>query len=182
MRFTQQEKYEIIRIVEDSEIGPSRTLRELGINKSTFYNWYGQYKENGYDGLAPKQRSRNSYWNKIPDQIKGQVVELALELPALSPRELACTMVDTKGYYISESSVYRILKAHGLITSPAYILMQASDEFKDKTSDIHQMWQTDFTYFKIIGWGWYYLSTIMDDYSRYIIHWELCSSLKALDA
>jgi transposase InsO family protein len=43
------------------------------------------------------------------------------------------------------------------------------------------MWQTDFTYFKIIGWGWYYLSTILDDYSRYIIHWELCSSMKAED-
>lgn len=182
MRFSQKEKYEIIRIVEDSEIGPSRTLRELGINKSTFYNWYGRYKESGYDGLAPKQRSRNSYWNKIPDAVKGQVVELALELPALSPRELACTLIDTQGYFISESSVYRILKAHGLITSPAYIMMQASDEFKDKTTGIHQMWQTDFTYFKIIGWGWYYLSTIMDDYSRYIIHWELCSSMKAADA
>ena len=52
MRFNQQEKYEIIRIVEDSEIGPIRTLKELGINKSTFYNWYGQYKQGGYDALG----------------------------------------------------------------------------------------------------------------------------------
>nr|WP_262906120.1 DDE-type integrase/transposase/recombinase [Sphingobacterium sp. FBM7-1] len=43
------------------------------------------------------------------------------------------------------------------------------------------MWQTDFTYFKIVGWGWYYLSTVLDDYSRYIIHWELCDSMNAKD-
>lgn len=181
MRFTQQEKHEIIRIVEESEIGPSRTLQELGINKSTFYNWYGRYRKDGYDGLAPKQRAMNSYWNKISDKVKGEVVDLALELPDLRPRELAYKMIDMNKYYISESSVYRILKAQGLITSPAYIVMKASDEFKDKTVRVNQMWQTDFTYFKIIGWGWYYLSTIMDDYSRYIIHWELCSTMKAVD-
>ncbi len=181
MRFSQQEKYEIIRIVEDSEIGPVRTLKELGINKSTFYSWYGKYKEQGYDGLAPRQRSISSYWNKIPDKVKGKVIDLALELPDLSPRELAYRMVDSSGCYISESSVYRILKKQGLITSPAYMVMKASDEFTDKTTRVNQMWQTDFTYFKIIGWGWYYLSTIMDDYSRYIIHWELCSTMKAED-
>lgn len=181
MRFSQAEKYEIIRIVEGSEIGPGRTLRELGINKSTFYNWYGRYREHGYDGLAPRPRARNSYWNKIPDQVRAKVIDLALDLPELSPRELAHTMVDQQRYYISESSVYRILKSQGLITSPAYIVMRASDEFKDKTTRVNQMWQTDFTYFKVIGWGWYFLSTIMDDYSRYIIHWELCPSMKAAD-
>jgi len=59
--------------------------------------------------------------------------------------------------------------------------MRACDEFKDKTTRVHQMWQTDFTYFKIIRWGRYYLSTILDDYSRYIVHWELCSNMKADD-
>ena len=67
IRFTQQEKYEIIRLVETSEIGANRTLKEIGINKSTFYNWYNRYLEDGFDGLAPKPRTRNTYWNKIPD-------------------------------------------------------------------------------------------------------------------
>ena len=181
MRFTQQEKYEIIRIVEDSEIGPNRTLCELGIHKSTFYNWYGNYKEQGFDGLAPKRRALNSYWNKIPDQVRNEIVEMALDMPELSPRELACRMIDLIQYYISESSVYRILKSRGLITSPAYMVMRASDEFTEKTVRCNQMWQTDFTYFKIIGWGWYYLSTVLDDYSRYIVHWELCSNMKVED-
>ena len=180
MRFTQEEKYEIIRIVEDSELGVNRTLKELSISKRTFYNWYGRYKEQGYDGLAPKRYVRTQ-WNRIPDQIREEVVEYALERPELSPRELAYSIVDHKEYFISESSVYRILKSRGLITSPAYIVMKASSEFKDKTTRPNQMWQTDFTYFKIIGWGWYYLSTVLDDYSRYIIHWELCSNMKVDD-
>lgn len=181
MRFTQDEKYEIIRIVEDSELGVNRTLRELGIPKPTFYNWYGRYREQGYDGLAPKNQSSRSQWNRIPNEVRQEVVELALEIPELSPRELACRFTDEKGYFVSESSVYRILKSRGLITSPAYIVMKASSEFKDKTTRPNQMWQTDFTYFKIIGWGWYYLSTVLDDYSRYIIHWELCTNMKADD-
>jgi len=93
----------------------------------------------------------------------------SLEQTELSPRELACRITDTQGYFISESSVYRILKSHDLITSPAYILMQAGDSFKNPTRRIHELWQTDFTYFRIIGWGWYYLSTVLDDFSRYII-------------
>jgi len=181
MRFTQQEKYELIRLVEDSELGVNRTLKELGIAKRTFYNWYGRYKADGYDGLAPKVRVPNSQWNRIPDQVRSEVVELALELPHLSPRELAFWIIDNKKYFISESSVYRILKRRGLITSPAYIVMKASSEFKDKTTRTNQMWQTDFTYFKIVGWGWYYLSTILDDYSRYIVHWELCANMKTDD-
>jgi transposase InsO family protein len=181
MRFTQQEKYELIRLVEDSELGVNRTLKKLGIAKRTFYNWYGRYKSNGYEGLAPKVRNSNSQWNRIPDKIRSEVVEIALELPHLSPRELAFWIIDNKKYFISESSVYRILKRRGLITSPAYIVIRASDEFKDKTTRPNQMWQTDFTYFKIVGWGWYYLSTVLDDYSRYIVHWELCANMKTDD-
>jgi putative transposase len=182
MRFTQSEKMEIIKIVQESELGVNRTLKELGINKSTFYQWYGRYEDDGYEGLAPKKRAMNSQWNKIPDTHRQKVVEVALDLPELSPRELAYHITDNIGFFISESSVYRILKRRGLITSPAHLLMRADNEFKDKTTRINQMWQTDFTYFKIIGWGWYYLSTILDDYSRYIVCWELCSSMTSKDA
>jgi len=181
MRFTQQEKYEIIRLVETSEIGVNRTLKEIGIHKSTFYNWYGKYQEEGFDGLAPRPRARNTYWNKIPDKVHTEVIDMALDYPEESSRGVACKMIDEKQYYISESSVYRILKANGLITQPAFNIMAASNEFKDKTARIHQMWQTDFTYLKITGWGWYYLSTILDDYSRYIVHWELCSTMHTKD-
>lgn len=181
MRFTQEEKYEIIKLVEESALGVNRTLKEIGIHKSTFYNWYEKYKKDGFDGLSIKERSRKSYWNKIPNKIRSEVVDLALDYPEESARNLAYKMTDENKYFISESSVYRILRANGLITQPAFNTVSAADEYKDKTTRINQMWQTDFTYMKIIGWGWYYLSTILDDYSRYIIHWELCSTMSASD-
>jgi hypothetical protein len=59
-----------------------------------------------------------------------------------------------------------LLKAHGLITSPAFVVMKVADEFQDKSTAPNQLWQTDFTYLKVIGWGWFYPSTVFDDLSR----------------
>ena len=120
-------------------------------------------------------------WNRIPDDVRAEIVDLALEETTLSPRELAVRFTDTKGYFVSEASVYRLLKSQDLITSPAFIVVKADDEFRDKTTAPNQLWQTDFTYLKVIGWGWFYLSTILDDYSRYIIAWKLCTNMKAED-
>jgi transposase InsO family protein len=181
MRLNQSEKFEVIQLVEKSEQGVNATLKELGIHKSTFYERYNDYLEEGYDGLADKPSKRKQYWNQIPDEEKQGIVELALEYPERSPREIACLFTDIHKRYVSESSVYRILKSKGLITTPAFMLTRASDEFKDKTVRVNEMWQTDFTYFKIPGWGWYYLSTVLDDYSRFIVHWQLCKSMKADD-
>ena len=88
---------------------------------------------------------------------------------------------DAERYFVSEASVYRLLKAHDLITRPAFITMNAADEFKYRTSAPNQLWQTDFTYLKVTGWGWFYLPTILDDFSRYIIAWKLCTTMKAED-
>jgi putative transposase len=180
MRLSIAEKQEIILLVDQSELGVNKTLQQLGIHKSTFYKWYRAYLEKGSDGLHPARKTRQQ-WNSIPNEQKQLVVEVALDHPALSPRELAVKLTDEQRIFISESSVYRILKAGGLITTPAHILLSASNEFREKTSFVHQMWQTDFTYFKVLGWGWYYLSTVLDDYSRFIIHWELCQSMKVED-
>jgi transposase InsO family protein len=84
-------------------------------------------------------------------------------------------------YFISESSVYRILKAYDLVTSPVYTVISAKDKFEHPTTRINQLWQTDFCYLKVIDWGWYYLSTVMDDYSRYILAWRLCQTMMAED-
>lgn len=180
MRLTASEKQEIIWLVERSDLGVNRTLAQIGINKSTFYNWYKAYLDNGSGGLEPKHSTRQR-WNAIPQEEKNLVVEISLEYTELSPRELSCKLSDTKGIFISESSVYRILRARGLITTPSQILLAAGNEFSQKTCFVHEMWQTDFTYFKILGWGWYYLSTVLDDHSRYIVHWELCKTMKTED-
>ena len=181
MHYSQAEKFEIIKLVEQSELGVNRTLRELKVNKTTFYNWYIEYLKNGFDGLARKKSNKTTPWNKINESDRDKVVEIALEKPELSPREVAWYITDKYSYYIIESSVYRILKANDLISVPAFKIISASDKFKEPTRRVNEMWQTDFTYFKIYGWGWYYLSTVLDDYSRFIVNWKLCSTMKAED-
>jgi len=181
MRYSQAEKMEIIKLVENSEIGAKRTLEELSVCRSSYYRWYRKYTEEGFEGLSNRKSNPKRIWNRIPDEEKEKVVAIALELPDQSPRQLAWYITDKNGYYISESSVYRILKQYDLIPSPAYIVMSASDKFKNPTSRINELWQTDFTYFKIVGWGWYYLGSILDDYSRYIISWKLFISMTASD-
>jgi len=144
-------------------------------------SWYDLYQSGGLEALADRSPRPDRVWNWIPDAVRERIIKLALDEPALSPRELAVRFTDTESYFVSEASVYRLLKAHDLIASPAFIVMRAADEFKDKTTAPYQLWQTDFTYLKVIGWGWFYLSTVLDDFSRYIIAWKLCSTMKAED-
>ena len=153
MRYPACEKLEIIRTVEASHLPTTQTLDKLGIPRTTFYRWYDLYLAGGLDGLSDKPSRPSSVWNRIPDVRRDDLIEFALEHEALSTRELAVKYTDEKRYFISESSAYRILKAADLITAPDYVVIKAANEFKDKTTAINQMWQTAFTYFKIIGWG-----------------------------
>ncbi|WP_369934897.1 IS3 family transposase [Ruegeria sp. A3M17] len=181
MRYPASEKLEIIRLVEESHLSARQTLAKLGIPRTTFYRWYDRYHQRGEAGLQDQSPKPRHVWNRIPDAVRRKVVKLALKETELSPRELAITFTDQESYFVSEASTYRILKAHDLITSPAFIVIKAANEFKDKTTAINQLWQTDFTYLKVLGWGWFYLSTILDDYSRYIISWKLCTNMRAED-
>jgi len=181
MRYTASEKLEIIRLVEQSPLSVRRSLAKIGIPKSTFYAWYDRYHTGGLDALDDRRPRPRRVWNRISDPIRQDIVELALEEPSLSPREVAVTFTDRRQSFVSESSVYRILKAHDLITSPAFIPMTAADKFDNPTTAINQLWQTDFTYLKVAGWGWFYLSTVLDDFSRYVVAWKLCSTMAASD-
>ncbi len=181
MRYQATEKLEIIRLVERSHLSVQWTLDQIGIPRATFYRWYDLYQTGGPEALEDRPSRPGRVWNRIPDEVRDRIVKLALDEPELSPRELAVRFTDTERYFVSEASVYRLLKAHDLITSPAFIVIKAADEFRDKTTAPNQLWQTDFTYLKVIGWGWFYLSTILDDFSRYIIAWKLCTTMKVED-
>ena len=113
--------------------------------------------------------------------MRQSIVDLTLDIPELSPHEPAVRFTDTEKYFDSEASIYCVLKSLDLITDPAFIAIKAADEFRDKTTEIYQLWQTDFTYLKGIGWGWMNPSTILDDYSRDMIAWKLCKTMQTGD-
>src|SRR6202020_963088 len=181
MRYSPSDKTEIIGLGEQSPWPARWTLAKLGIPRSSFYRWYDRYQRGGPEALADRPSRSDRVWNRIPEGIRSQIVDLALDQPELSPRELAVRFTDEQEYFVSEASVYRLLKAHDLITSPAYIVIKAAEAFKDKTTAMNQLWQTDFTYLKITGWGWYYLSTVLDDFSRFIVAWRLGPTMCASD-
>ncbi len=180
-QWSASEKLEVIRLVEESGQPVKQTLEALAIPRSTFYRWYVRYQERGAAGLGRREGQRRPRWNQIPEAIRAEVVSMALAHPEQSPRELACQFTDTRQYFVSEPSVYRILKAQNLVTSPAFTVITTDKQFKHPTKRVNEMWQTDFTQFKIIGWGWYYLSSVLDDYSRYIIAWKLTTGMAATD-
>jgi transposase-like protein len=181
VRLTAAEKREAIRLVEESDLSVRRTLRELQVPRATFYRWYRCYEEAGMDGLVPRPSAARRYWNRIPAPIRQRVVDLALAAPERTPRELAWQFTDREGHFLSESRVYRILKAYDLITSPAFVVLSAGKVFQHPTHRPNELWQTDFTYLHVVSWGWYYLSTVLDDYSRYILAWTLRTSMAATD-
>lgn len=181
IRRTPEEKMEIIHLVEHSDLSIKKTLAELDVPSSTFYRWYHRYQKDGFDGLVDKQPWPKQFWNRIPQAVRDQIVDLALTYPDKSPRQIAWLFVDEKGYFVSESSVYRILKGFDLVKSPVFQMVSTKDKFDDPTTRVNEMWQTDFTYFKVVDWGWYYLSTVLDDYSRYIISWKLSETMSADD-
>jgi transposase-like protein len=194
-RFSAEEK---IRIVIEGMRGEDSVVslcRREGISANLYCRWSKDFLEAGKMRLAGdtnREASSNevgglrrelAQFQEMTAELLFTAVEfeVALAETELSPREIVCQMIDREGLFLSESTVYRILKSHDLITSPAYILMEASDSFRDQTSRPNEMWQTDFTYLLVVGWGWYYLSTILDDYSRKILAWKLTTTMAASD-
>ena len=182
IRYTPEEKQEVIHLVEHSDLSIKRTLEEFEISRSTFYSWYQRYQDEGADGLKDKRPERKQFWNKIPEPVRAEIVKMALEYPEETPRQITYRFIKEKDYFVSESSTYRILKGFDLIESPAFEVITAKEKFDNPTRRANEMWQTDFTQFLVQDWGWYYLSTVMDDYSRYILAYWLSPTMTATDA
>jgi Transposase and inactivated derivatives len=110
MRYPASEKLEIIRTVEASHLPARQTLAMLGIPRTTYYRWYDRWSEGGLDALEDTPPHPGSVWNRLADETRADIIEFALEHEELTPRELAVKYTDEKQYFVSESSVYRILK------------------------------------------------------------------------
>ena len=153
-------------LVEQSHLPTRRTLWKLGIPRSSLYRWYDRYQRGGPEGLADRPSRPDRVWNRIPEAIRNQIVDLALDQPEPSPRELAVRFTDEDrifclgGLGLSAAESARSYYQPGL-----HRHQSGQEEFKDKTTAPNQLLrQTDFTYLKITGWGWCYLSTVLDDF------------------
>jgi len=129
MRYPAAEKLEIIQLVEQSPLPVRDTLAKLGIARSTFYRWYDRHSRGGPEALNDRSPRPDRVWNRIPNDVRDNLIQLALDEPALSLRALAVRFTDTQNYFVSEASVYRLLKARDLIASPAFIVIKAADAF-----------------------------------------------------
>ncbi len=162
----------ILAQVENKFRGKRQALMALGISKSSYYRWQR------CDGLESHSGDRGRPWNRIPPEEESKILTVARKYTELSSRQLAVWITDNEGFAVSESTVYRILRREGLVKRQEVQLM-AGKEYHTKTTRPHQMWATDASYFKVVGWGYYYLVTVMDDYSRFILAWKLQKDMSA---
>jgi len=163
------EKAALLAQVESQSRGKRQALADLGISKSSYYRWRQGRADSG---------TRERPWNRITPAEEDKILAVARESPELSSRQLSAWITDNEGFAVSESTVYRILRREGLVkrqeTQPS-----AAKEYHTKTTRPHQMWATDASYFRVVGWGYYYLVTVMDDYSRFILGWKLQKDMSA---
>lgn len=172
-------KLEIVKLVNRSPVPKRETLRELGMAHSTFYRWQRRYRAQGEVGLVDRRPDPGSVWNRLRPAEQETILAEALRQPDLSPRELAFYVSDHRGFVVSESTVYRILKRHGLVREVSLQGFPASKEYRVKTTRCNQQWQSDASYFFVVGWGWYYLISVLDNFSRMILAWDLKRDMTA---
>ncbi len=174
-----ERKREVIELVRRSPVAKKQTLAELGLSASTYYRWQRRYREQGEVGLVDRRPQPGTIWNRLRPEEEQAILRTALREPDHSPREIACWISDNEGFTISESTVYRVLKRHGLVREVNVEGFPASQEYRVKTTRVNEQWQSDGSYFFVVGWGWYYLISVLDDYSRMILAWELKTDMTA---
>ena len=179
MRMSVQKKLGVLRAVEGSELPVREALARLEMAPSTYYRWRRRFRGLGVEGLCDRSPYKGRTWNQLLPRERSKVFEIAMLYPEWSPREVACHISDTGSFTVSESTVYRVLKRAGLITPREKKTFPASPEFRIKTTRPNEMWQTDATFLLIKNWGWYYLISVLDDYSRRILAWRLQATMDA---
>jgi transposase InsO family protein len=170
------EKSKILALVADSGLPRRKALEHLGLPKSTYYRWLKRQKEGR---LQDNKGGSAIPWNKLKPGEVTRILTRARASPNLSARQLALRLIDNERWYVSESTVFRILKREGLIKPAEIVGFKAGKEYHRKTKRPNELWATDCSHIKVFDWGWYYLVTVMDDYSRFILAWELKSDMAA---
>ena len=168
-----EQKLNILRHVESSELPIRQSLARLKVTVSTYYRWRSNFRRFGLEGLGDKCASKSKGWNRLLPEECETVLAVSRKDPELSSREVACFITDNKGFSVSESTVYRLLKRLNLVKPREIKTFPAGPEYTFKTHRPNEQWQTDSTYILVKNWGWYYLISVLDDFSRRILAWKL---------
>ncbi len=148
-------------------------LKELGIPAATYYQWRKVYKNKGINGLTKSPTAAKRAWNRLTPPERKLVLTIARKHPELSARLLAVKITDEEEFSVSEPTVFRILKTAGLICPKPLPELPAAKEWRHKTTRPDDIWQCDGTKLFVVGWGYYNLLPVEDDYSRKILAWPL---------
>ena len=175
------EKLELLNAVEESGFSITESLKRLDVPRSTYYRWRAKFRKYGKQGLKDKPPARLKNWNELLPQEWKVVDEVADQNPEWSSREVSHFVTDNRGFSVSEMTVFRHLKKRGLIRSQVVNSFPAGPEYSYKPGEINEQWQTDATYLFIKNWGWYYLISVLDDFSRKIMARQLLPSMTAED-
>ena len=175
------EKMEMLRVAMGANGSIRKTLDALDLPKSTYYRWRHKWRQMGLMGLRDTRPKRSGSWNTLTPDQRSKIVDIAtlnLDWPC---RQISFHITDHEGFSVSKSTVYRILKAEGLVADRQFRTFAAGDEYHAKPQRVNEQWQTDATYLKVDLWGWRYLISVLDDHSRRILAWQLRGSMTADD-
>jgi RNA-directed DNA polymerase len=174
---TPEQKIEILRAVESSPLPAKEALQRLDVPSSTYYRWKANFDKQGREGLQNGSSFKGRTWNEILPHEENRILEIADLYPERSSREISVYISDHDDFTVSESTVYRVLKRNGLIRTSEKKTFPAGPEYTVKTNRVNEMWQTDASHLIVKNWGWYYLISVLDDFSRKILAWLLQPSM-----
>ena len=176
-RMTPEQKWEILRAVETSSLPVKESLIRLEVPSSTYYRWKANFDKHGREGLQDRSPFKGRVWNELLPHEEKRILEVAELYPDRRSREISVHITDNDDFSVSESSVYRVLKRNGLIRTSEKKTFPAGPEYTVKTKGVNEMWQTDACHLIVKNWGWYYLISVLDDFSRKILAWLLQPSM-----
>ena len=163
------EREDLIKLIEQEPGKRRQNLKSLDIPAQTYYKWRKVYKLMGIDGLKKTSTAADKVWNRLTPDEKNRVIAVAKLNPELSARLIAVKITDEEHFSVSEPTVFRLLKVNGLICPRPLPEMPAAKEWRHKTTGPDEIWQCDGTKLFIVGWGYYNLLPVLDDYSRKVL-------------
>jgi putative transposase len=168
LKLSSQEKAKLIEELS-SEPNLVKRLRELGIASSTYYGWKRRYAVRGLEAFVARPSKPRRVWNRLSEAERELIEAEARKFTELSPRLLAVMLTEQHGVAVGETTVYRVLKAKGLVRQRPVDQRPAAKEWKKPTKEVDEIWQLDATHFFIPEFGHYKAIPVIDDHSRKLL-------------